>query len=324
MPSHSRDSWFSFVDSPPITPATLVPKSDNPLQDSPFSRDTQSYLPRRRLDLAMTSPPLSPEPANLTPSYTSTPEMMNTQHFDDQSWPLISNTSQETTDEILSSLEECTTNFPSTMLLLDNPCIISIRSKLSRASSQRDKYRRPKTPEHLMAPFPLSSSYSSHRPSGNTMPQPNLQPIRNIFPTSSRTMQAALYAHLLSYIFLTSEDLNSADTSKQGKRKTLHRRSTSSQISPGAADVFEGAFSRDSYISLNTSEFERAKKLQSLQEDVRKCIYCLISVMDETLGMESMMGPDSDDIESSSGMVFLRSLVEVVRTSEERYSEGFY
>jgi hypothetical protein len=46
--------------------------------------------------------------------------------------------------------------------------------------------------------------------------------------------------------------------------------------------------------------------------------------MDETLGMESMMGPDSDDIESSSGMVFLRSLVEVVRTSEERYSEGFY
>lgn len=40
--------------------------------------------------------------------------------------------------------------------------------------------------------------------------------------------------------------------------------------------------------------------------------------MDENFGMENMMGSESENIERSSGMVLLRSLIEVVKSAEER------
>lgn len=45
--------------------------------------------------------------------------------------------------------------------------------------------------------------------------------------------------------------------------------------------------------------------------------------MDGSFGMENTMGLEKHNTERSSGMIILRSLIEVVRSAEER-SSGFF
>jgi hypothetical protein len=89
-----------------------------------------------------------------------------------------------------------------------------------------------------------------------------------------------------------------------------------------AHDSDSSVFSSTSHPPEVGHDFNTAVKAQSLLEELRKCIFCLVSVMDENLGMENMMGAEHKDIESSSGMIFLRSLVEVVRSAEEKNAVG--
>lgn len=373
-----RTTWTSFVDSPPNTPADG--NNSAPSQKPSFSMKFQQMLPRRRIDLAMSSPPESPEFATLetpeisprsTQSHALTEEVLQSRKFDTPAWPLRNeSTLSDSTAEILTSLEGWTANFPSEMLLPESSCIAAIRSRLSNTRSQTASYHRPSRP--LLSPSPIldfnapphtrslrrrkTTDLSRHRrPIESAPPMPSipikvqtnhaisstdLQPLHNIFPNSSKAMRASLYAYILAYIFVTSSltsslqpfssvSFSSSPISPRQKRRDTPYWSTSprptssisnssQRMSQKAADILGLPSNSDPDASVFTSGFDSTIKAQSLQEELRKCIFCLISVMDENFGIENMMGGEEREIESSSGMVFLRSLIEVVRSAEER------
>lgn len=97
-------------------------------------------MPKRRLDLAMTSPPDSPThgssesfgaaPAWQIPIYAE-PETYDCQGTDDQT-----GLSADTINEILVSLEHLTSHVPSGTLQPDTPCILAIRTQLAPSSQQ--------------------------------------------------------------------------------------------------------------------------------------------------------------------------------------------
>jgi hypothetical protein len=182
------------------------------------------------------------------------------------------------------------------------------------------------------APIP---SLPEEQTANDETPSPDLLPIKNIFPNSNKTMQAALYAHVLAYIFVTSSlssslsNLPSTASTAPSKSRQLMPYQSSGSPAPRKASVFH-IIDRDSsagatdslQISPFGATFDTAIKAKALQEDLRKCIFCLISVMDENFDMENMMGSASADIEHGSGMVFLRCLIEVVKSAELRLASN--
>jgi hypothetical protein len=140
----NRDSWIYSSCSPPATPSQPWTGVRNPSpKQNLFRRQFDPYLPKRRLDLAMTSPPLSPT--------TETADALNIPSV----WKELSTTcpdekefggdstsdteqavlSTDSINDILTALENLTSHFPSTTLQPDTPCILAIRSQLAPPST---------------------------------------------------------------------------------------------------------------------------------------------------------------------------------------------
>ncbi|CAD6448898.1 f443e6e4-cae2-4cc2-88ff-16b21717a4b9 [Sclerotinia trifoliorum] len=109
-------------------------------------------------DLAMSSPPTSPEP-----TYQKvTMNQGNVLHSPiDLSPTEFSPTpaSPDTILDIVAAIEESTSNFPSKMLLVDTPCISSIRSHLKATSVTNVKSTPPPPP-------PSTTTFNQFRPKG--------------------------------------------------------------------------------------------------------------------------------------------------------------
>ncbi|KAE9372808.1 hypothetical protein N431DRAFT_467043 [Stipitochalara longipes BDJ] len=135
---NNRDSWLYSAYSPPATPSqpwTSV-RASPPKQNLSQSQ-FESCMPKRRLDLAMTSPPDSPThgssgafgaaPAWQMPIYTEPePQASSCQSIDGQA-----GLSTDAINDILISLENLTSHFPSGTLQPDTPCILAIRTQLA-------------------------------------------------------------------------------------------------------------------------------------------------------------------------------------------------
>jgi hypothetical protein len=145
--------------------------------------------------------------------------------------------------QILSDLNQSTTNFSATSLIPDTPCIAAIRKHLDQSShSEWDLPAPPLSPfsegvdwrprpnrSSRQTKLSLQRTFSSrtsktvsvtnhdwaqptHDILETPLPQshsldlsePNLQPLAIIFPNTEYELRLALYAHILAYLFLTS------------------------------------------------------------------------------------------------------------------------
>ncbi|KAH8759182.1 hypothetical protein BGZ57DRAFT_932373 [Hyaloscypha finlandica] len=161
---NNRDSWLYSAYSPPATPSQpwtcVQTSSSNP---NLFEREFDPHMPKRRLDLAMTSPPDSPThgyrdalgapPTWRTPTSTS-PEQKaygggQPTHADQ------AGLDAESINNILTALENLTSHLPSGTLQPDTPCIRAIRSQLIPPSATYQQ----STPANalLLHPFPHPS-----------------------------------------------------------------------------------------------------------------------------------------------------------------------
>lgn len=140
----NRDSWMYSSYSPPATPSQLWTGDRNPSpKQNLFRRQFDPYLPKRRLDLAMTSPPFSPTtetadaftdpPVWKEPSTTCPDEKAYGGHSTSDTERAV--LSADSINDILTALENLTSHFPSTTLQPDTPCILAIRSQLAPQST---------------------------------------------------------------------------------------------------------------------------------------------------------------------------------------------
>jgi hypothetical protein len=179
--------------------------------------------------------------------------------------------------------------------------------------------------------FPITSNgspYSSSPMRSSSLPivmpptslfPPDLTPLMRIFPKTSDFMRSVLYAHIIAHTFITS--LSTSTQRSQIDHPSSHRRDTphwtSSPLSPKAANVL-GIAVQDSDPTRDSAEKQLQFKirLQALQQTLRKCIYCLTSVMDSNLGIEDVPDLDDNGTGCNNGKLFIRTLEEVVRGCE--------
>ncbi|KAM3080850.1 hypothetical protein ACMFMG_004807 [Clarireedia jacksonii] len=118
-------------------------------------------------DLAMTSPPATPEPPVIStapnfsrqPTTSSQTEHKRVTQLHAPEPSSISSAPQSFSD-IISTIEDSTINFPSKMLLADTPCVSTIRSHLSSAKSSPQGSKPKPKPKSLKVHIP-STSFSS-------------------------------------------------------------------------------------------------------------------------------------------------------------------
>jgi len=62
------------------------------------------------------------------------------------------------------------------------------------------------------------------------------------------------------------------------------------------------------------SDAPSKERIQALAEQLRKCISCLIDVMDSNLAAEDIMAPEMSTVDMGAGHVLIRMLEEVVKS----------
>lgn len=275
-------------------------------------------------------------------------------HDVDNQWPLPSlHPSQPSLTDIFSSLEASISSFPSTVLLPDTPCISAIRSREYQHVSQPvmpqdhgsasplsspfgQEFPRPPSYQPTIKPRPFkftterddssfSTTSSSLQDSSSAIPSsslpivmiptcvypPNLTPLKRIFPKTSDFMLSVLYAHITAHTFIISLSAPQRDYSFVHRRDTPH---WTSSMSPKAANVLGIAFLHSGDSAEKQLQFKI--RLHALQQKLRECIYCLVSVMDSDIGIEHVPKLDDHGSGSSNGKLFIRTLEEVVRGCE--------
>jgi len=167
----NRGCWIDSYYSPPATPFAQSEDEHNGARHISFKRKFDFPMPKRRLDLAMTSPPVSP--TNFRPdsnAFGTQPPMSTIQaeiykiqdsnvSTSDISDPQI--LSGDSVNEIIMGLEDMSYNFPSTMLVPDSPAISSIRHRKSSKTSIPPTQLQPPTPP---TPPALGSPFSNNFP----------------------------------------------------------------------------------------------------------------------------------------------------------------
>ncbi|KAI9050261.1 hypothetical protein LZ554_005429 [Drepanopeziza brunnea f. sp. 'monogermtubi'] len=163
------DSWASSSDSSPDTPCGEWEFDDNRFSRQQQSRDPRRIFPRgRRHDLAMASPPMSPIVTLDPPAAAAASRERHVIDAPQASrWSLESAATAPKSDlEIISELEDAVSDFASTMLGLDTPCIATIRVHLAhdrspRASQQATECQQVKNFSRPRRPIQLTTSRSS-------------------------------------------------------------------------------------------------------------------------------------------------------------------
>ncbi|ESZ93199.1 hypothetical protein SBOR_6431 [Sclerotinia borealis F-4128] len=112
-------------------------------------------------DLAMSSPPASPE----EPASNKFPNNNQQKAAGSPVDPSPTPASPDTILDIVAAIDECTSNFPTKMLLADTPCISSIRSHLKATSTTSASKS---SSHHLIPPPPPppTTNFNQTRPKG--------------------------------------------------------------------------------------------------------------------------------------------------------------
>ncbi|KAL3419951.1 hypothetical protein PVAG01_08450 [Phlyctema vagabunda] len=150
---------------PPQQSAQLSDDDDLSPRYPSSERMGRSPAPRRQPDLAMASPPISPEfsPTSATTSSTTSrpeplPELKRPISFLSHRVRSKSpQTASSTIFDVVEALNRSVSGFPSTMLLLDAPCIALIRKHIRQFPSDID----PASP--LLSPFPTPAERRYNR-----------------------------------------------------------------------------------------------------------------------------------------------------------------
>ncbi|KAK0110978.1 hypothetical protein ONS95_001359 [Cadophora gregata] len=200
-----RYSWASSDDSPPDTPTRELEFDDNrSVCDEP---EPQWIFPRRRLDLAMNSPPMSPKvfPDPPPASRFSYSAMSAGIEVDEDPnpvsrWSFDSTMSEDkSTVHIITDLEDMVSGFPRNMLLPDTPCISEIRLGLSNTSSDlpsptisHSSSESRSNDSHSIANFSRPRRTNNNLTSSRSTPIVQNNPAwRSSFISSSSTIQPA-------------------------------------------------------------------------------------------------------------------------------------
>ncbi|KAF8860000.1 hypothetical protein BDZ45DRAFT_688849 [Acephala macrosclerotiorum] len=196
-------------------------------------------------------------------------------------------------------------------------------SSHQRDSSSATSSNQP--PSHS-APTTRSSSLPLPTLTASLHP-PDLSPLERIFPNTSDIMLSSLYGHILAHIFITSLSSSFSSlpspqyahppTNRKARRDTPHW--TASPLSPKAANLLGIAILQEDSAE---KQLQFRLRIQALQQNLRKCIYCLISVMDENLEIEDMAEFEDSGPGFNNGKLFMRTLEEVVRGCEARNADG--
>lgn len=357
-------------------------------------RYSSSSMPDCHFDLARTTPPLSPKgrsnwPHSPVPSLPVRTRLSVDSHritsfetYYPEENPHLDRQDSDSDFALamISALEESTSNFPSTMLLPDTPCIHAIQNYLCypyernqhslrgslrfsdnysqtrfdivqqqttssslyrRASSARDSDAMTNSSinsDLLLSPFgPGRLTQGSFIPS---IHQLNLQPLRNVFPASTPFLLAALFAHVLTYNFLTSltsPTLSQIDVTRLHERQpsqnklVSHIPTTTSYVLPPKVISVLGIPSmaarppsprpdvRVGAVGLRTSDGGMAR-VEDLREKIRGCIGWLIGEMDRGCKV-NYDGVHQSTLEEDIGVneLLLKALAEIVRGMEKDY-----
>ncbi|PMD32364.1 hypothetical protein L207DRAFT_640162 [Hyaloscypha variabilis F] len=339
---NNRDSWLYSAYSPPATPSqpwTGVRTSSS--KQSMFQRQFESCMPKRRLDLAMTSPPDSPThgsseafsaaPAWQMPMYPEL-ETDSCQSTDEQA-----GLSADTINDILISLENLTSHTPSRTLQPDTPCILAIRTQLAPPSQQANLSHTLLTscfPHQLgLQPEPTlirrkttnfskprrnpSSATSKSCPVPRNLAQPtpslpNLQPhqISQLPPIDTQPLhrifpRSSKFMRTSLYAYVLAHIFVSSLSTTERTRFPKKRRDTpywpTTDVPSKAAHVLGMAFN---HTPNEDAEFNR--RVEAVKERIQKAIASLI---EET---------ESDGYREGAGLglMFIKSLEEVVRGCE--------
>jgi hypothetical protein len=190
-------------------------------------------FPGARPDLARTSPPESPVVDFQAP--VDTHRITSFRTYPEAHSQLSLPRPADTLAALIHALEDNTWTFPTTMLLPDAPCLSTIRAYLHPSHKTfspptSPRYHngvdwRPEPPErNPLRPMASLSTLSTFQTAPHLQPLPppfnifgpqalpsphfSLTPANNtllaIFPSSSSFLRAALYAHILTYTFLSS------------------------------------------------------------------------------------------------------------------------
>jgi hypothetical protein len=200
---------------------------------------------RQHHDLAMSRPHQSPSDVGFSFRHSSTDGVLannlrrKTTIKDYPGFATLSSENHEQSiSEVLSALDEFTSNLPPNTLLPDTPCISAIRT-YSQAS-WRDSDIRPRPLLESKSPFSQGVDWRPRRPppktdhdrrllrtsssrTAKTLPpesdlsyhpgsfkdtvplkDPNLELFHSIFPTAASQLHSALYSHLVAYNYLAS------------------------------------------------------------------------------------------------------------------------
>ncbi|PQE15143.1 hypothetical protein CJF31_00007237 [Rutstroemia sp. NJR-2017a BVV2] len=133
----------------------------------PSTKSIRQSVSTTKVDLAMTSPPASPEPSVASTVTKSTRQPTTSSQTEHKRVPQFSAptsspiaSAPRSFSDIISTIEDSTTNFPSKMLLADTPCVSTIRSHLSSAKVSPQASKLQSKPKSLKLHIP-STSFSS-------------------------------------------------------------------------------------------------------------------------------------------------------------------
>ncbi|TGO33411.1 hypothetical protein BHYA_0247g00010 [Botrytis hyacinthi] len=139
--NHKKNQSLSITIPERTTPAGILKHSDSSALRRLTSRSPIETCPMD--DLAMSSPPTSPDEPESNKFSNFSKRKISRSPADLSPTPA----SPDTILDIVAAIEECTSNFPTKMLLADTPCISSIRSHLKATSTASFKsFQRSKQP----------------------------------------------------------------------------------------------------------------------------------------------------------------------------------
>lgn len=330
MARMNRESWASFGE---YDTAQLPSVSFNSPARGPRSENHAEWSPSRaegKPNVAMTSPPMSPAISNDGIFVSET--LAN---------PIITSELPHDGDSLhmmISALENHITCFPSNMLLSDSRCTAALRGYLhthcdTRANLSHEQYSAPPSPalsddsmflfqdhEGTRSPTIPCFNQTSHVIRGLSLQAlPNLEPLRRIFPQTSKFMRSALYAHVLAYFFVctlsasnqtqTPTHTNPQSISRRPNSARCHRTSTISI--PSKAATLLGMFQTSSHNNKEEIGYQFVSATAIIEDQLHKHISTLVSEMEGTY-VSLKRGGRVRYISA----ILLRSLVEIVRAGE--------
>ncbi|ATZ50606.1 hypothetical protein BCIN_06g01030 [Botrytis cinerea B05.10] len=156
--NHKKTQSLSITIPERSLPVEILKHSDSSALRRLTSRSPIETSPME--DLAMSSPPTSPDEPEAHKFSNFSQRKISRSPADLSPTPA----SPDTILDIVAAIEECTSNFPTKMLLADTPCISSIRSHLKATSTVSFKsFQRSKQPPAPPAPSTTTLKPPHHK-----------------------------------------------------------------------------------------------------------------------------------------------------------------